>query len=416
LSLRGRLNNEAVGPIGRVTVFRRGNHVVDGGSRRPHTLPALDWATAWTGECRIPPASRRASAAGTRMMKRVVGFSRRSIYLGIAILATAALFPFQTASRTISASTPVWERIEFPPLAIPGTDHETMTVSVSQEVLVDTDKGPAYESVGTVGTTSPSFLRFDLQWSGREESFTKPRPRPMPIADEKNIHLFLHHGGSVQQAGLPQWIGVGNGGWTTWWLTAHVPLDGQRLDEAWFELQAAGFNYWVELPYGLGGMAEIPAVAEGARGAPQFPAEMPALRDDDVLVPWASVRYALDQGASLEMIDACDGRARVTLDSYHSAGATIDQLPIAVEIHRADGRVLKGREVERSIVPRESVFDFERAFIRDGAPRTWDAVWVDINGQRTTVVIPSSLFLLGHRLANFGDAHRIPVPGSNCKD
>jgi len=240
---------------------------------------------------------------------------------------------------------------------------------------------------------------------------------PKPIADANTIHVALHRGDATRRATEPMhWIGVGNACSTTWAMIAFFPAEPGGLDEAWFEMQAAGRTYWLELPYGLARNPSGGAVDDRTRGPANFPSQMHALSDTDTLVPWVAVRYELDRGASLEMIDACDGRARVTLDRTTSARATIDSAPIVVAIHRTDGQVLAGREIERSIVPRQSVFDFRRVAGSESAGRTWDTVWVDIDGARSTLVVPSSLFLLGHRLANWGDSHRLSVPDAACKD
>jgi hypothetical protein len=310
-----------------------------------------------------------------------------------------------------------WQRVTFTPIVVPGTDHEVMSVTVTQEVLVDTDMGPAYQPVGSSGKTEPAFLRFDLTWSSRSDASCRPAPMPKPIAEANDIHIALHRGDTTKRSNEPMgWIGVGNACSTTWALIAVFPAEPGGLDEAWFEMQAAGHTYWLELPYGLARNPSGGALDDPTRGSATLPSQLHALTETDTLVPWVAVRYELDRGASLEMIDACDGRARVTLDRTTSSETTIDSLPIAVAIHRADGQVLLGREIERSIRPRQSVFDFRRLAGGDAAGRTWDAVWVEIDGVRRTVVIPSSLFLLGHRLANWGDPHRIPVPDAACKD
>lgn len=38
--------------------------------------------------------------------------------------------------RAKAASAVIWQRISYPPLALPGTDHELMSVSVSPNMLV----------------------------------------------------------------------------------------------------------------------------------------------------------------------------------------------------------------------------------------------------------------------------------------
>jgi hypothetical protein len=63
---------------------------------------------------------------------------------------------------------------------------------------------------------------------------------------------------------------------------------------------------------------------------------------------------------------------------------------------------------------RQSVLDFKS---RSGnTARTWDALDVNIDGAGTVLTVPSTLYLLGLRLGNWGDRHRVAVPNSNCKD
>jgi hypothetical protein len=334
-----------------------------------------------------------------------------------AIFGTMTLQPIGAMPRAKAASAVIWQRISYPPLAVPGTDHEFMSVSVSPNMLVKAEgKDPVLQTPAEgVSVGEPVSLRFALEWGAMDGPSGFPS-LPKPIADEVRIHVAMHRGGAVRPPLDPvHWIGIGNGGGTRYSLLAMFDWGRNALDEAWIELQAAGRTYWVELPYGFARSPAGPETADAAVGLPQFPSEMRALTEKDVLVPWVSVRYELG-GVTLEMIDACDGRARVTLDRTRSGTATLDSPHIAVEIRRADGQVLAGREIARSIGPRQSVFDFARLFGRNGASRTWDTVIVDIEGARTMFAVPSSLFLLGHRLADFGDRHRIPVPDSNCRD
>jgi hypothetical protein len=333
------------------------------------------------------------------------------------ILGAMALQPIGAIPRAKAVSAVIWQRIAYPPLALPGTDHEFMSVSVSPNMLVKAEgKDPELQTpAGGVSVGDPVSLRFALEWGAMDGPSGFPS-LPTPIADKERIHVAMHRGGGVRPSlDSLHWIGIGNGGGTTYSLLAMFDWGRNALDEAWIELQAAGRTYWVELPYGFARNPADPQTTDPAVGLPQFPAEMRALTEKDVLVPWMSVRYKLG-GVTLEMIDACDGRARVTLDGSRSATASLDSPHIAVEIRRADGRVLAGREIARSIGPRQSVFDFSRLFGRNTASRTWDTVIVDIEGARTTFAVPSSLFMLGHRLADWGDRHRIPVPDSNCRD
>ena len=214
----------------------------------------------------------------------------------------------------------IWQRVTFAPIVIPGTDHEVMSVTMTQQVLVDTDKGPEYQPVGSRGKTEPSFLRFDLTWSSRSDASCRPGPMPKPIAEANNIHIALHRGDTTKRSNEPMaWIGVSNACSTTWALIAFFPAEPGGLDEAWFEMQAAGRAYWLEVPYGLARSPSGGALDDRTRGSATLPSQLRALTETDTLVPWVAVRYELDRGAALEMIDACDGRARVTLDRIASA-------------------------------------------------------------------------------------------------
>ncbi len=318
------------------------------------------------------------------------------------------------AAPCFAATPSIWQRVTFAPIAIPGTD-QFLDVNVSQEVIVGTGNNRSYQLIAAGGNAGPSFLRVDLSWSAIDDEGCRPKPKPAPIADGKEIHIALHRGAEVERSESPgSWIGLGNACGTTWAITQHFPAKKSGLDQAWIEIQAAGKTWWVELPYGLARIPLDPGIDEVTRRDPAFPASLKAASTDQyVFVPWAAVRYPLDGGGVLEMVDACDGVARVTLSD--TPRWPIDSPPIAVEIHRADGNTFKGREISRSIRPRQSVFDFmSRPAVE--SPRSWDEVRIDVDGKRTVVTIPSSLYLLGHRLANWGDRRRIPVPDASCKD
>jgi hypothetical protein len=168
----------------------------------------------------------------------------------------------------------------------------------------------------------------------------------------------------------------------------------------------------VELPDGLARGPSVPAGDKPPRGATALPPYLKALTEKDILIPWATVRYPLDRVGFLDMVDACDGVARVTLSN--ASRSSIDQPSLGIEIRRLDGTLFKGREISRSIGPRQSVFDFGSRGVR--LALTWDDLSVDVDGVRTVVTMPSSLYVLGLRLANWGDPHRVPVPDANCKD
>src|SRR5262245_60611501 len=107
-----------------------------------------------------------------------------------------------------------------------------------------------------------------------------------------------------------------------------------------------------------------------------LPPYLGALTVNDILIPWATVRYPLDRVGFVEMVDACDGVARVTLSD--TSRWPIGQSSIGIDIRRLDGTVFKGREISRSIGPRQSAFDFRS---RGGSlARTWDVLGVDVDG------------------------------------
>jgi hypothetical protein len=339
--------------------------------------------------------------------------SRHLLWIAASVASLVIGHAPQGAALQIRTVTPSnWERVTFAPLPIPGTDQH-MDVRVSQEVIVGTGNDRAYQPIGAGGTTEPAFLRFDLEWSALNDAGCRPVPMPAPIADGKSVNIALRYKTTVEASNdTAGWLGVSNACGTTWFITRHFPVPTVGLDEAWFEVRAAGRTYWVELPYGLARPASEPAVDDRVGGDAVLPAAVRSLTERDVLVPWVAVRYAIDGRGVVDMVDACDGVATVTLSD--TTRWTIDRPPIAAEIHRRDGSVFKGREISRSIGPRQSVFDFKsRGAARS---RTWDDLWIDVDGARTIVTLPSSLYLLGHRLASWGDLHRLPVPGVQCKD
>ncbi len=330
-----------------------------------------------------------------------------SIAAGVAI---ATLPSLSAGGRAVEPS--MWQRVTFAPLAIPGTT-EHMDVTVSQEVIVDTPTGRAYQSIGSAGKVAPSFLRFDLNLSSRDDAQCRPVAMPAPIADGRNIRIALHQGATVVPTKEPaDWIGFSNLCGTTWSRTAYFPTDVIGTEPMWFEVQAAGRTYWVEVPDGLVRNPSASAADQPARGAAVLPRYLTALSDNDILIPWATVRYAIDGVGFVEIVDACDGVARVTLTD--ASAESIDRPSIRIAIRRPDGTVLTGREISRSIRPRQSVFDFRSRGAR--LARTWDALEIDVDGARTVVTMPSTLYLLGLRLASWGDPHRVPVPDVNCKD
>ncbi len=219
--------------------------------------------------------------------------------------------------------------------------------------------------------------------------------------------------GDAQAKQPAHWVGVGNACSTTSFHTDYFPTDALGTGPVWFEVHAAGRTYWLELPDGLARAPSAPAANEPARGETALPSYLQALTEDNILIPWATVRYPLGGAGFLDVIDACDGVARVTLNN-DGTQQSIDQPSLGLTIRRPDGAVFKGREISRSISPRQSTFDFRS---RGGTmAHTWDAMEIRVDSARNVVMMPSSLYLLGLRLANWGDPHRVPVPDANCKD
>lgn len=319
--------------------------------------------------------------------------------LAVALPAIAAAAAPPPAQASFSAA-PTWQRITFAPLPLPGPERVQLNLMLSQEVIVGEAGAQSYRPVGTGGKTEPSFLRFDLTWISPNDTQCQPVPLPAAIADVKEIHIALHRGARVDRLQQPiGWVGVGKSCGTSWFLTMYWPAEPADPGDTWLELQAAGRTYWVELPHGV------------ARGTAAYPPAMGSLGDDDVLVPWAGVSYPLGGNGTLDVVNACYGLMRVTLNGR--GPTTIESPSITLGIHRADGSVLQGREIARSIGPRQSVFDFP---LHPSSSRTFDEVWVDVDGTRTIVTLPSSLYLLGLRLVDWGNPRLVRVPDATCKN
>jgi hypothetical protein len=291
------------------------------------------------------------------------------------------------------------------PLPIPGAENEKMNVMVS--------------SAGQLG--EESYLRFDLMWGGAWDS-----KLPKPISDAAAIGVKLHMSDGttvLPKRSLPGWIGAGSGG-VTYSLMYTFPWGRNTLDESWIELDAAGQIYWIEMPYGF---ARNPADAEltdPGRGQPQFPPTMKALGDKDTLVPWLHVDYDLGEiqnhwRLSLELSNPSDAHAEAILyrdDTEVGKSMNLwklDSPRMAMEIQMSGGGVLKGFETairrHDDGLRRSDVYSFNR----DASPemgRDWGTVVVQVDDERYSRRIPSSLFKYLHGMTDPGNKKRLAVP------
>jgi len=322
----------------------------------------------------------------------------------LALVLSHALAP-AASTRGFAADAP-WQRIAYPAISIPGTDHDLMEVRLSS----GGNGGPGDE---------PRHLRCDLLWSAMMRDGRTPLPLPAPIADEKTISATLHTpGGTHAPANTKDlhWVGLSNAGGVTRFLVFIFPWGRNALDEAWIELRAAGRTYWIEVPYGFARNPDAPELPDRTRGAPVFPATIGPLGDRDALVPWLSVFYdlgPLPNGGrlSLAMENNGDARAKVTLDydaTSRRSPFTLDTPRVTAEIQVPERTVLTGRETGRLLNPRRSIFEFARHSTRIPA-RLWGTVVIEVDGYRTTKTVPSSLFSLLHGVTDPDNPHRMAV-------
>lgn len=348
---------------------------------------------------------------------------RRHMRLGAVLLLACAASALSSGGRAVAAAqgtaavSHVWRGISYPPLPIPGAEHDRMHVSVSSG-------GP----LGEVGSTAePSHLRFDLQWSGVRSQM------PKAIADAATIRLRLHTGDGKVFAPdrSATWIGVRGGGGddgAEYFLTSTFPWCRNSLDEAWFEFHAGSEVYWVELPYGFARNPSDPERPEPTRGPPQFPPAMTTLGDHDVLVPWLHVDYDLGRiengwRLSIELGNPFDAHAETILSRDDSRMGSsgllgkIDSPNTGMEIQPPGGPKLVGREIEMGIRPdgggirRRDVYDFDR-FIDDSPSdrRTWGIATIHVEDMSYSISIPSSLFMYVHGVTDPGNKKRLHAP------
>jgi hypothetical protein len=295
----------------------------------------------------------------------------------------------------VPVPTTIWQRIRYPPVTIPGTAGERLTFLVGSG---GHKTGPREE---------PSHLRLDVMWSARDQV-----SRPNVVLGDQAVVVKLHtaDGKVVARPSSADWVGLSSGGGATWSLTSIFPWSRNALDEAWFEVRAAGQTWWIELPYGFARNPEDAEVVDRDRDVPRFPAALRTLGAGDILVPWLAVEYEIGRihnGALLSVSLSNPFDARASVASYReppmqvgpdTSRQTLDTPRVAVNLEAA-GRTLTGRELARRLDDsrhwRTDDFTFDRtAGLLTG--RAFGTVTVSIDGQRYAVRVPSSLFVYVH--------------------
>jgi hypothetical protein len=300
-----------------------------------------------------------------------------------------------SGAAQVSVPTTIWQRIRYPPVTLPGTGREHLTFLVSSG---GHKTGPREE---------PSHLRLDVMWAARDGV---SRPEVISGAQAVVVKLHTADGEVVTRPSSPDWLGVGNGGWTTWSLTSTFPWSRNALDETWFEVRAGGQTWWIELPYGFARNPEDAEVLDHDRDVPRFPATMQQPGVGDILVPWLGVEYEIGRihnGALLSVNLSNPFDARTSVVSYReppmqvgpdTSRQNLDTPRIAVGLEAA-GRTLTGRELARRLSDdrhtRTDDFTFDRtAGLLTG--RAFGTVTVSIDDERYGVRVPSSVFAYIH--------------------
>ncbi len=299
-----------------------------------------------------------------------------------------------------------WQRIDYPPIPIPGEEKEKMMVLVG--------------SGGRNGEAS--HLRFDVLWStGRNRG-----PLPKSIADASKLVVRLHLSDGkivLPDPGPrpPSWIGAGGMG-ITWSLIYMFPWQRNEMEEAWIELALPDTTYWVELPYGFTRDPAAVLPSDAKRGEPVFPPTMKALGDRDHLVPWWRVNYDLgkiqnDWRLLLVMANPFDATAVATLyrEDFQVGKSMFlwkrDQPKTAMEIRTAAGGVLSGRGTDIHLhedgLRRSDGYAFNRN-PQDG--RDWGKVTIKVEDKTYQCTVPSSLFKYVHGVTDPENAKWLPRP------
>lgn len=302
-----------------------------------------------------------------------------------------------------------WQRLDYPPLPMPGVPGKNLLVSVGSQI-----------GQGDV----PPVLRFDLMWcaSRWEEKM------PEVIKDPGIIAARLHRAdGTIvepKKEGLADhWTGVGGPG-VTYSLIYRFPWQTNSLEEAWVELTLPGQAYWIEVPYGFTSDPAAPLVADAGRGQPAFPPTMKALGEKDRLVPWLCVHYDLGEiqnhwRLSLHCANGAKAWADAELyrEDFMRRGG---QLPVwqrdmprtTMELRLPDGRVLASHP--EAIRIGEDPFRRTDCYtlIRDALPeegREWGRLVIKVDDKEYATVLPSSVFKKAHGATDSKNPKRIPV-------
>ena len=308
------------------------------------------------------------------------------------------------ASQQPPTLTSIWQRVRYPPVAIPGTTGQPLTFLVTSG------------GHGTGPREEPSHLRLDITWSARDGV---PRPKAIASTSAVVVKLHLADGQVLTPPPQPDWLGVGMGGWTTWSLTSILPWSRNALDEAWFEVRVADQTWWVELPYGFARNPEGPELPDRGRDVPRFPSGMLPLGANDVLVPWLTAEYEIGRigsGALLSLKVSNPFDARASIVSYReppmqvgpdTSRQNLDTPRVALALDAA-GRRFAGRELARRLSDdrrtRTDDFTFDRMA---GLPtgRAFGTLIISIDDQRYAVRVPSSLFAYIHGRTDPHNSH-----------
>ncbi len=180
------------------------------------------------------------------------------------------------------APTSIWQRVQYPPVTIPGTAGKQLRFIV-----------------GSGGHTHRpqeelSQLRLDVIWM---QGLLAPSSET--IANAKDIVVRLHTADGKIPAALPQdaFLGCSHTGVGFESQCALTGIFSWSHDaQAWFEVRVGGQTWWLELPYGFARNPEDPDVPDRFPSEPHFfpPATSP-LGPHDFVVPWLAVEYVNDR-------------------------------------------------------------------------------------------------------------------------
>jgi hypothetical protein len=181
--------------------------------------------------------------------------------------------------------------------------------------------------------------------------------------------------------------------------------------------------YWIEMPYGFARNPAEPEVSDRHRGLLQFPPTMRTLGDADVLVPSLHVDYDFGEiqnqwRLSLELSNPIDARGEMIVyrhDTQVGKSADLWELDsprTSMDIQWPEGNALKGRQTGILLhddgMRRSDLHSFNRWPSEVG--RVWGTVVVQVDDQRYSCRIPSSLFMYVHGVTDLGNKKRLHAP------